>query len=125
MRLLSKGDRNTKGGVKPVMLAAENDRPEAFEGVDRLVEATQAIGVRYETIHGGLDSISRVVEHLRAIEPLLSEIRGPVAEEFEARRAEHAELISLRANFEQAARQRRIAPAAGRFVFHAPDRAQR
>jgi crescentin len=103
MRLLSKGDRNTKGGVKTVMLAAENDRPEGES--DRLVEATQAIGVRYETIHGGLDSISRVVEHLRAIEPLLSEIRGPVAEEFEARRAEHAELIALRANFEQAARQ--------------------
>jgi crescentin len=52
MRLLSKGDRNTKGGVKPVMLAAENDRPEGG-GSDRLVEATQAIGVRYETIHGG------------------------------------------------------------------------
>ncbi|KQY35983.1 intermediate filament-like cell shape determinant CreS [Caulobacter sp. Root1455] len=109
MRLLSKGDRNTKGGVKPVMLAAENDRLEADS--DRLVEATQAIGVRYETIHGGLDSISRVVEHLRAIEPLLSEIRGPVAEEFEARRAEHAELISLRANFEQASRQLAAAQA--------------
>uniref|UniRef100_B0T552 Uncharacterized protein n=1 Tax=Caulobacter sp. (strain K31) TaxID=366602 RepID=B0T552_CAUSK len=104
MRLLSKGDRNTKGGVKPVMLAAENDRPSAPESVDRLVEATQAIGVRYETIHGGLDSISRVVEHLRAIEPLLAEIRAPVAEEFEARRVEHAELISLRAAHDQAAR---------------------
>jgi crescentin len=112
MRLLSKGDRNTKGGVKPVMLAAENDRPELAEGgSDRLVEATQAIGVRYETIHGGLDSISRVVEHLRAIEPLLAEIRSPVAEEFEARRAEHAELISLRAAFEQAARQLGLAQA--------------
>ena len=105
MRLLSKGDRNTKSGVKPVMLAAENDYPASPEGSDRLVEATQAIGVRYETIHGGLDSISRVVEHLRAIEPLLSEIRAPVAEEFEARRSEHAELISLRAAFEQASRQ--------------------
>ena len=110
MRLLSKNDRNTKGGVKPVMLAAENDRPE-IDSSDRLVEATQAIGVRYETIHGGLDSISRVVEHLRAIEPLLSEIRGPVAEEFEARRAEHAELISLRAAFDQAARQLTLAQA--------------
>ncbi|MBO9558864.1 MAG: intermediate filament-like cell shape determinant CreS [Caulobacter sp.] len=109
MRLLSKGDRNTKGGVKPVMLAAENDRPEGES--DRLVETTQAIGVRYETIHGGLDSISRVVEHLRAIEPLLSEIRAPVAEEFEARRAEHAELIALRAAHEQAARQLAAAQA--------------
>lgn len=107
MRLLSKGDRNTKGGVKPVMLAAENERPET----DGLVEATQAIGVRYETIHGGLDSISRVVEHLRAIEPLLAEIRAPVAEEFEARRTEHAELITLRAAYEQAARQLAAAQA--------------
>lgn len=111
MRLLSKGDRNTKSGVKPVMLAAENDYPASLEGSDRLVEATQAIGVRYETIHGGLDSISRVVEHLRAIEPLLSEIRAPVAEEFEARRAEHAELISLRAAFEQASRQLAVVQA--------------
>ena len=111
MRLLSKGDRNTKSGVKPVMLAAENDYPASPEGSDRLVEATQAIGVRYETIHGGLDSISRVVEHLRAIEPLLSEIRGPVAEEFEARRAEHAELIALRAAHDQAARQLAAAQA--------------
>ncbi|CAN5588746.1 crescentin [soil metagenome] len=111
MRLLSKNDRNTKGGVKPVMLATENDRPESAEASDRLIEATQAIGVRYETIHGGLDSISRVVEHLRAIEPLLSEIRGPVAEEFEARRTEHAELISLRAAFDTAARQLAAAQA--------------
>lgn len=111
MRLLSKSDRNTKGGVKPVMLAAENDRPDPLEGTERLVEATQAIGVRYETIHGGLDSISRVVEHLRAIEPLLSEIRAPVAEEFEARRAEHAELIALRAAFDQASRQLTAAQA--------------
>ncbi|MBO9709854.1 MAG: intermediate filament-like cell shape determinant CreS [Caulobacter sp.] len=111
MRLLSKGDRNGKSGVKPVMLAAESERPESAEGADRLVEATQAIGVRYETIHGGLDSISRVVEHLRAIEPLLAEIRAPVAEEFEARRAEHAELIALRAAFEQASRQLALSQA--------------
>jgi crescentin len=102
MRLLSKNVRGDANKTpKPAMLVEGLGvgRP---EGSDRLIEATQAIGVRYETIHGGLDSISRVVEHLRAIEPLLSEIRGPVAEEFEARRAEHAELIALRANYEQA-----------------------
>ncbi|ALL15045.1 crescentin [Caulobacter henricii] len=101
MRLLSKNVRDTKT-VKPAMLVEDAGRPEFSE---RLIESTQAIGVRYETIHGGLDSISRVVEHLRAIEPLLAEIRQPVAEEFEARRAEHAELIALRANYEQALRQ--------------------
>jgi len=101
MRLLSKNVRDTKT-VKPAMLVEDMSRPEFSE---RLIESTQAIGVRYETIHGGLDSISRVVEHLRAIEPLLAEIRQPVAEEFEARRAEHAELIALRTNYEQALRQ--------------------
>ena len=101
MRLLSKNVRDTKT-VKPAMLVEDSVRPEFSE---RLIESTQAIGVRYETIHGGLDSISRVVEHLRAIEPLLAEIRQPVAEEFEARRAEHAELIALRANYENALRQ--------------------
>jgi len=107
MRLLSKNVRDTKT-VKPAMLVEGVGRP---EGADRLIESTQAIGVRYETIHGGLDSIARVVEHLRAIEPLLSEIRQPVAKEFEARRAEHAELIALRANYEMALRQAAVAKA--------------
>ena len=44
------------------------------------------------------------MEHLKAIEPLIAEIRGPVAQEFEARRSEHAELIALRANYDQAQR---------------------
>jgi crescentin len=105
MRLLSKNVRGDANKTpKPAMLVEGLGvgRP---EGSDRLIESTQAIGVRYETIHGGLDSIERVVEHLRAIEPLLAEIRQPVAEEFEARRAEHAELIAMRANYEQAQRQ--------------------
>ena len=53
MRLLSKNVRDTKT-VKPAMLVEGVGRP---EGADRLIESTQAIGVRYETIHGGLDSI--------------------------------------------------------------------
>ena len=109
MRLLSKNVRDDKSKApKPAMLVEGVGRSESAE---RLIESTQAIGVRYETIHGGLDSIARVVEHLRAIEPLLSEIRQPVAEEFEARRAEHAELIALRANCEQALRQAAAAQA--------------
>jgi len=100
MRLLSKNPRDNKGG-KPTVLDAEA----RVEAVQHQIESTQAIGQRYETIHGGLDSIGRVMEHLKAIEPLIAEIRGPVAQEFEARRAEHAELIALRANYEQAHRQ--------------------
>lgn len=100
MRLLSKNSRDTKGG-KPAVLGEEV----RTETVQHQIESTQAIGQRYETIHGGLDSIGRVMEHLKAIEPLIAEIRGPVGQEFEARRAEHAELIALRANFDQAQRQ--------------------
>ena len=101
MRLLSKTSRENKG-AKPTLLGAETVR---VETVQHSIESTQAIGQRYETIHGGLDSIGRVMEHLKAIEPLIAEIRGPVSQEFEARRAEHAELIALRANFDQAQRQ--------------------
>ena len=100
MRLLSKTSRENKNG-KPTVLG-EDTRTET---VQHQIESTQAIGQRYETIHGGLDSIGRVMEHLKAIEPLIAEIRGPVGQEFEARRAEHAELIALRANFDQAQRQ--------------------
>lgn len=100
MRLLSKNSRETKNG-KPTVLGDEA-RAEAMQ---HQIESTQAIGQRYETIHGGLDSIGRVMEHLKAIEPLIAEIRGPVSQEFEARRAEHAELIAVRANLDQAQRQ--------------------
>ncbi|MCY1645986.1 crescentin [Caulobacter sp. SL161] len=100
MRLLSKNSRETKNG-KPTVLGDEA-RAEAMQ---HQIESTQAIGQRYETIHGGLDSIGRVMEHLKAIEPLIAEIRGPVSQEFEARRAEHSELIAVRANLDQAQRQ--------------------
>ena len=101
MRLLSKNSRDNKTG-KPTVLGEEVAQGET---VQHQIESTQAIGQRYETIHGGLDSIGRVMEHLKAIEPLIAEIRGPVAQEFDARRAEHAELIALRANYDQAQRQ--------------------
>ena len=45
------------------------------------------------------------MEHLKAIEPLIAEIRGPVAQEFEARRAEHAELIAYAPTTSNAQRQ--------------------
>ena len=100
MRLLSKNARDTKNG-KPTVLGDEA----RSETMQHQIESTQAIGQRYETIHGGLDSIGRVMEHLKAIEPLIAEIRGPVSQEFEARRAEHAELIAVRSNLDQAQRQ--------------------
>jgi crescentin len=60
MRLLSKNSRENKSG-KPTVLGEDT----RIETVQHQIESTQAIGVRYETIHGGLDSIGRVVEHLQ------------------------------------------------------------
>jgi crescentin len=65
---------------------------------------SQTIGVRQEVINSSLDSMGQVMEHLGSIVPLLEQVRGPLAEEFNARRAEHAELTALRAVAEQNAR---------------------
>ena len=64
----------------------------------------QSIGARHEVITSSLDSMGQVMEHLGSIVPLLEQVRGPLAEEFAARRAEHAELISLRSAAEHNAR---------------------
>lgn len=66
------------------------------------VASTQAIGARFEGISATLDAAGQVLEHLRSLEGLLSEVRQPFAEEFQAHKADHAELIALRAAFDQA-----------------------
>ena len=90
MMLLSKIDRALSGGakVKSVSLK-EAPTPE-------MVEAAGAIGQRYEAIHGGLDKLAGLAEQLRNLEPLLNEVREPLASEFQARREDYVELIGLR-----------------------------
>lgn len=83
--------RATPGKTEP-----EVALPEGAEG--------QGIGGRQEVINSSLDSMGQVMEHLGSIVPLLEQVRGPLLEEFNARRAEHAELTALRAVAEQSAR---------------------
>jgi len=95
MMLLSKIDRALSGGN------ARGERaraaPEREVVSDRSVEvAAGVIGERYETIHGGLDQLAELARSLQAFEPLLSEIRQPLAAEQQARRDEYVELINLR-----------------------------
>lgn len=54
------------------------------------------IGERFETIQGGLDQLMDLARQFRAVEPLLKQMREPLAEEFQARRDGHIELINLR-----------------------------
>jgi crescentin len=48
-------------------------------------------------LHGGLDKLAVLAEQLRTLEPLLTDMRKPLAAEFEARRDDYIELIGLRA----------------------------
>lgn len=70
---------------------------EAKAPTPEMIEAAGMIGEHYEAIHGGLDKLSGLAEQLRTLEPLLAEMRQPLAAEFEARRDDYLELISLRA----------------------------
>lgn len=54
------------------------------------------IGERFETIQGGLDQLMDLARQFRMVEPLLKQMREPLAEEFQARRDGHIELINLR-----------------------------
>jgi crescentin len=93
------------------LLSTKDARRQPTEGKPEVIEAvatesgSQGIGARHEVISSSLDSMSQVMEHLGSIVPLLEQVRGPLAEEFAARRAEHSELVALRAANELITRQ--------------------
>lgn len=94
MMLLSKIDRALSGAGK-----GDRNKPaaEAAPVQDRSVEAVAGmIGERYETIQGGIDQMTELVQRFQAFEPLLTQIREPLAAEYQARREEYLELINLR-----------------------------
>jgi crescentin len=89
MMLLSKLERARAGGRRN-----EEASPIATPEME---QAASVIGERYEVLHGGLDKLTVLAEQLRTLEPLLSDMRKPLAAEFEARRDDYIELIGLRA----------------------------
>jgi len=95
MMLLSKIDRALSGASlrnERARAAAERELP-----VDRSIETVAGvIGERYEIIQGGLGQLAELAQSLQAFEPLLAEIRGPLAAEHQARRDDYVELINLR-----------------------------
>lgn len=60
------------------------------------VELAGAIGERYESLQGGLDKLTSLVEQLRTAGPILEEMREPLQAEYDARRADYVELVNLR-----------------------------
>ncbi len=94
MMLLSKIDRALSGGGK-----GDKNRPatKPEAAADRSVEAVAGmIGERYETIQGSMEQMAELVSQFQAFEPLLNQVRAPLAAEFQARREEYLELINLR-----------------------------
>ena len=91
MWLLSKGQR-----AEPEQHVPDTTPLPEPELTPQLAASAQAIGGRYEMMNSALDSIGRLMEQLRGIEPLMAEIKGPLQQEYETRRAEHSELTALR-----------------------------
>ena len=96
--LLSKIDRVLSG------VSARADRPRSVspQSGSLSFEATAGIiGERYETIQGNLEQLASLAEAFRTFEPLLEEMRQPLVAEFEARRDDYLELISLRGAYHE------------------------
>lgn len=90
--LLSRIDRALSGGVgRTERLRSEARRATGPE------TGPIAIGERYESVQGGLEQLASLAQQMRALEPLLGEIRQPLEAEYETRKNEYAELIQLRA----------------------------
>ncbi|MEH3106569.1 MAG: intermediate filament-like cell shape determinant CreS [Sphingomonas fennica] len=100
------------------LAAAPAPAPEPEPEHPALLSAAQAIGGRYEQMHGALDGIARLFEQMKAIEPLMADIRAPLGEEYETRRAEHAELTALRSAYDHAERSLSGAQAQERDALH-------
>lgn len=90
--LLSKLDRAIRGD-RVVPMAAETVKPEPSAEL-----MAGDIGERFETIQNSLDQMAELAEKMRGLEPLLGEMRQPLADEFKSRKADYLELINLRAS---------------------------
>ncbi|WP_339914791.1 hypothetical protein [uncultured Brevundimonas sp.] len=97
MLLLSKIDRALSGGAGRAA-RAQNGRDAVDDVMDgAAVEAASGIiGERHEAIQDSLSQLADLAEKFRTFEPLLADMRQPLAEEFQARRDAHIELINLR-----------------------------
>ena len=74
---------------------------EAVE-MDAHADLAGVIGERYESLQGGLDRLTSLVEQLRNVEPVLNEMREPLMAEYDARRADYIELVNLRTSHAEA-----------------------
>lgn len=96
MKLLANIDRalssnRTRGSARDRLPTVGND-------TDERTDLAGVIGERYETLQGGLDKLASLVEQLRAVEPVLNDMREPLVAEYDARRADYVELVNLRSS---------------------------
>jgi crescentin len=103
MKLISKADGQGREA------ASKNPGPKGlarlWTGAARkapLAETTaEDIGARYELVTEKLDGAQHLLEHLSSLTDLVKTLRGPVADEYAERCAEHAELQTVRHTLKQ------------------------
>lgn len=97
MMLLSKIDRALSGNARSKAVVPV---------VETSIESVAgSIGERYEILQGSLDQLTGLAQQLRAVEPLLNDMRQPLTAEFTARREEYLELINLRGAYRETSEQ--------------------
>jgi len=87
--------------LSPFVMAEplEPARAEALEAEQHA--STHDLGARQEVLSSTLEEIARLADHLKRLEPMVGELRAPLASEMAAHKREHSELITVRAVLEQ------------------------
>ncbi|WP_298128251.1 hypothetical protein [Brevundimonas sp.] len=92
--LLSRLDRALSGQASK---GGRDRQPAAQAGPPSAEASAGMIGERFETVQASLDELADLAQRFSRFEAVLGQLRTPLAEEFNARRDAHVELINLRA----------------------------
>ena len=91
--------RDAEAPTRELMEALEPERADAIQA-DRQA-STKALGARQELLGSSLDELARLAGHLKHMEHMVGEIRGPLNDELLSHKHEHGELITIRAVLDQ------------------------
>ena len=107
MKLLPKGiSLQRDRAPKPAAIATAPTTPTAPVQIQAPVEeatddVSHEIGARYETVSQRIEDAIDIFDQIQPLAQVIAQIREAVQAEFQERRAEHGELLGLRANIEQ------------------------
>ena len=97
MRLIQREGKTANGGplsaINRLIGGRERDEEEA---APTAIETARGIGGRFESISDQLDAATVTLQGLQALSGIIEGLRKPISDEYDERRAEHAELMGLR-----------------------------